>query len=63
MIHDSNEGIYGSFARVYDIFMDNVPTKKPNKSKVKPRPWLKWTIFAVACGLLLKRDHPDKKKP
>ena len=25
MIHDSNEGIYGSFARVYDIFMDNVP--------------------------------------
>ncbi len=43
--------------------MDNVPTKKPNKSKVKPRPWLKWTIFAVACGLLLKRDQPDKKKP
>lgn len=43
--------------------MDNVPTKKLNKSKVKHRPWLKWTIFAVACGLLLKRDQRVKKKP
>ncbi len=43
--------------------MDNVPTKKPNKSKVKPRPWLKWMILTVACGLLLKRDQPVKKKP
>jgi guanine deaminase len=35
--------------------------QKPNKSKVKPRPWLKWTIFAVVCSLLLKRDQPDKR--
>lgn len=42
--------------------MDNLPTKKPNK-EAQAKPWLKWTIFAVACGLLLKRDQPVKKKP
>ena len=43
--------------------MDNVPTKKPDKSKLKSKSWLKWTILAVACGLLLKRDQPVQKKP